>query len=76
MSHNDKLRPQAEANFNGFGYFVSQPPAPKYATGSGLESELEGGMKRISVLSKFDIRMIHHLRKACGNFQVGIKTVP
>jgi hypothetical protein len=30
-------------------------------------------MERICVLTKFDIGMINHLRKACGNF--GEKTV-
>ena len=40
----------------------------------GVKSELEGGMERIRVLSKFDIGMIDHLRKAWGNF--GEKTIP
>ena len=34
----------------------------------GFEGELEGSMTRVCLLTKFDIGVIDHFRKACGDF--------
>ena len=47
----------------------------------GFEGELESSMVRVCILTKFDIGVIDHLRKAGGNFveeivpkKLGIRT--
>ena len=63
-----------KAKFNSFLRMFRKPTTRTEICKIGVESELEGGMERIRVLSKFDIGMIDHLRKAWGNF--GEKTIP
>ena len=63
-----------EAKFYGFLWILGKPTISAEKCDIGIEGELEGSMKRIRVLTKFDIGMINHLRKVCGNF--GVKTIP
>ena len=63
-----------EAKLYSFLRILGKPATSTEICNIGVESELESSMERIRVLSKFDIGMIDHLRKACGNF--GEKAIP